>query len=36
MLLKQARDCQSIDDVLNLDISDPEDFIVTAPIISAD
>ena len=28
-LLKQARQCQSIDDVLNLDISDPEDFLVT-------
>ncbi|HIG43690.1 MAG: hypothetical protein ABGY96_21915 [bacterium] len=27
-LLKQARECQSIDDVLNLDISDPEDFLV--------
>jgi len=35
-LLKQARECQSIDDVLNLDVSDPEDFLVTMAIISAD
>ena len=35
-LLKQARECQSINDVLNLDISDPADFLVTAPVISAD
>ena len=27
-LLKQARQCRSIDDVLNLDISDPEDFVI--------
>ena len=27
-LLKQARECQSIDDVLNLGITDPEDFLV--------
>ena len=35
-LLKQVRECQSIDDVLNLDISDSADFIVTVPIMSAD
>jgi len=35
-LLKQVRECQSIDDVLNLAISDPEDFLVTMPVISAD
>ncbi len=35
-LIKLARECQSINDVLNLDISDPEDFLVTVPAISAD
>lgn len=35
-LIKQARECQSIDDVLNLGISDPEDFLVTVSVVSAD